>query len=266
MIEIRLPIAAMSRIPMRNAIPLASKRIALYSHLCDSGELFATSPIGLNVMENAILMKGVSFSWDTKEGPNVVFNDFSLDLDIGESCAIMGPSGSGKSTLLNVLGLIESGNSGEYLLFGQDTASLSERARVKQRLSNIGFVFQDHLLDPALTIMHNVGLPLLYQGIPRARALERSNIILEELGLSGLERRKPEQLSAGQRQRAAIARALCSQPRIIIADEPTSALDSKNADIVTRLLVESASQRSCVIIATHDARVAAACDKIVTLN
>ncbi|WP_282824495.1 ABC transporter ATP-binding protein [Gulosibacter sediminis] len=196
----------------------------------------------------------------------------SLDLYPGEAVAIMGPSGSGKSTLLHVIAGIISADSGKVVLRrpdgsgNDDIAALSDAKRSAFRLHRFGFVFQQGMLIPELTAEENVALPLLLLGCNRSDALQRANAELGRLGLSGLGGRRIGQLSGGQGQRIAIARALVTDPSIIFADEPTGALDSRTAtDVLDALLATSEGAARALVIVTHDEHVAARCGRIVRL-
>ena len=206
-----------------------------------------------------------------------------LDLSAGEVLAVTGPSGSGKSTLLHVMagvlvpdagsvsyhggsaaGGIEASASGETTV---DIAALDEAARSRLRLSEFGFIFQFGQLLPDLTALDNVTIPLLLAGSPRRKALTQAREALEELGLSEHMDKRPGQLSGGQAQRAAVARALVTNPRILFADEPTGSLDSLAAERTMEVLLSSVRSRGAsLVIITHDARVAAYADREVTVR
>ena len=206
-----------------------------------------------------------------------------LDLSAGEVLAVTGPSGSGKSTLLHVMagvlvpdagsvsyhgggaaGGIKASASGETTV---DIAALDEAARSRLRLSEFGFIFQFGQLLPDLTALDNVTIPLLLAGSPRRKALTQAREALEELGLSEHMDKRPGQLSGGQAQRAAVARALVTNPRILFADEPTGSLDSLAAERTMEVLLNSVHSRgAALVIITHDARVAAYADREVTVR
>lgn len=191
-----------------------------------------------------------------------------LRLDEGESLALTGPSGSGKTTLLDcVLGL-RGPTAGRVTVLGHDVGRGRPRARAALRRQSIGIVSQNPELLPELDVEENVAISLLFDGVPRAKALAEARAALVEVGLDGSGRKRPEHLSGGEAQRAAVARALVRpEVRLLVADEPTAALDPDNVDLVTGLLVASARVRGiAVLIATHDQTVAHRCDRIQDLR
>ena len=180
----------------------------------------------------------------------------SLDIDAGAFICLSGPSGSGKTTLLNAIGGLDRLDSGRITIDGQRVDELGKGELAELRLHHIGFVFQAYNLIPVLTARENVEFVMQVQGVPAAERHRKSAAILEEVGLQGMEHRRPAQLSGGQQQRVAVARAIVSEPRLVLADEPTANLDSESA---TRLmeLFRHLNQNHDVsfIIATHDERV-----------
>ena len=196
-----------------------------------------------------------------------------VDLDIltGEVLAVTGPSGSGKSTLLHVMAGVLVPDTGRVDYHGSDTtqdiAALDEAARSRLRLKEFGFIFQFGQLLPDLSALDNVTIPLLLAGTPRRRALAQARETLGELGLSEHLDKRPTQLSGGQAQRAAVARALVTNPRLLFADEPTGSLDSLAAERTMEVLLSSVRSRGAgLVIITHDARVAAYADREVTVR
>jgi putative ABC transport system ATP-binding protein len=190
-----------------------------------------------------------------------------LTVGYGEVLAVMGPSGSGKSTLLHCLAGILRPDSGEVRFAGRRTDQLGERARTELRRRSFGFVFQFGQLVPDLPAIENVMLPLLLAGQARAAAREQAAALLATLELDGLEQRRPGELSGGQAQRVAVARALVIRPEVIFADEPTGSLDSLAGLRVMQLLTGAArSQGATVVLVTHEARVAAYSDREVMVR
>ncbi|MEN3307598.1 MAG: putative transport system ATP-binding protein [Micromonosporaceae bacterium] len=190
-----------------------------------------------------------------------------LDVAAGEVLAVMGPSGSGKSTLLHCLAGILRPDQGEMWYEDRRLDQLSERERSQLRRDEFGFVFQFGQLVPELPVAENVMLPLLLGGRHRREARAAAAALLDRLDLAGLERRRPGELSGGQAQRVAVARALVGRPRVIFADEPTGSLDSLSGEKVMDLLVDSArEQGATVLLVTHEARVAAYADREVVVR
>ncbi|HEY8506793.1 MAG TPA: ABC transporter ATP-binding protein [Steroidobacteraceae bacterium] len=182
--------------------------------------------------------------------------NFSLRVDAGEFVAVTGPSGSGKTTFLNVAGLLETFDSGEYLLDGSDVSKLSDDERSRLRNEKIGFIFQSFNLIPDLNIYDNVDVPLRYRRMKASERHERITRALEIVGLASRSKHMPSQLSGGQQQRAAIARAIAGDPRFLLADEPTGNLDSLMARQVLDLLEQINSMGTTIIMVTHDPELA----------
>ncbi|MCL2423327.1 MAG: ABC transporter ATP-binding protein, partial [Micrococcales bacterium] len=185
----------------------------------------------------------------------------------GQIVAIMGPSGSGKSTLLHVLAGVLVPDEGTVMFDGRDVGSLGEAARARLRLAEAGFVFQYGQLLPDLSALDNVSLPLMLAGVPRREALRRSRTWLDRLELSEQADRLPAQMSGGQAQRVAVARALVGEPRVLFADEPTGSLDSLAAEKVMTTMTDLArAAGTTVVLVTHDPRTAAYADRDVTVR
>lgn len=182
--------------------------------------------------------------------------DFSLQVNEGEFVAVTGPSGSGKTTFLNITGMLETFNSGSYMLDGKDVSKLNDNQRSKLRNEKIGFIFQSFNLIPDLNLFDNVDVPLRYRGFSAKERKARIEEALTRVGLSARMKHLPSQLSGGQQQRVAIARALAGNPRFLLADEPTGNLDSLMARQVMQLLEEINQQGTTIIMVTHDAELA----------
>ena len=189
----------------------------------------------------------------------------SLEIDRGEFVAVVGQSGSGKSTMMNVLGCLDIPTRGDYFLDGVDVRELSDKELSRIRNKQIGFIFQQYNLIQNLTVLENVELPLIYQGID---PIDRRELAMEALGRVGLADRaqhKPTQMSGGQQQRVAIARAISTHPPIIMADEPTGALDSRTGHEVLGFLQQLNKEGSTVILITHDNGIAATARRVVRI-
>ncbi|HEY3464564.1 MAG TPA: ABC transporter ATP-binding protein [Amycolatopsis sp.] len=200
-------------------------------------------------------------------GPTEALVSASLRVRAGEVVALMGPSGAGKSTLLHCLAGIVRPDSGEVRYRGADLAGMSDRARSALRRTDFGFVFQFGQLVPELTCLENVALPLRLNGERGRVAAGRARAMLDELGLSAVAGQRPGEVSGGQGQRVAVARALVTGPRVVFADEPTGALDSLNGEQVMQLLTAAARDRdAAVVLVTHEARVAAYSDREVVVR
>ena len=206
----------------------------------------------------AVCCRGLTKEFGT--GPDRVraLRGIDVQVHLGELTLLVGPSGCGKTTLISIIaGLLEP-TAGSVTVLGTDLAALSDRQKVAFRGANIGFVFQQYNLLPALTAAENVAAPLLIARVPRRAALARAEAVLEKVCLGERMRALPSQLSGGQQQRVAIARALINDPHIILADEPTGNLDTKTGADVIELLAGLAARRgSTIVVATHDADLAA---------
>jgi putative ABC transport system ATP-binding protein len=192
--------------------------------------------------------------------------DVSLRIRQGECIAISGPSGSGKSTLMNILGCLDVPTSGTYRLAGEDVSRLNEDRLAEIRNRNIGFVFQQFNLLPAVSAWRNVELPLTYSHVSRSVRRERAIAALQQVGLADRVDHKPSELSGGQQQRVAIARALVTEPAIILADEPTGNLDSTSSREIMAVLTSLHRQGRTVVLITHEAEVARAAERVVEIR
>ena len=193
-------------------------------------------------------------------------NGVSLEIAKNEYVAIMGPSGSGKSTLMNIIGCLDVPTSGTYTLEGQMVAEMPESRLAEIRNRRIGFVFQTFNLLPRANILHNVELPLVYGGVPRAERRALAEKALETVGLAARKSHRPNELSGGQRQRVAIARALVFQPSIILADEPTGNLDSKTGDGIMAMLDDLHARGQTIVLVTHEEYIAEHAHRVVRLR
>ncbi len=190
----------------------------------------------------------------------------TLTINQGEYVAIIGPSGSGKSTLMHILGALDIPTGGTYNLAGDSVNGMSEAELADVRNRRIGFVFQQFNLLASMTAWQNVELPLSYAGVPRAERKERAMAALTKVGLAGRVQHRPGELSGGQQQRVAVARALVTEPDLILADEPTGNLDSVSARDVLGLMAELHATGRTLVLITHDADVASAADRVLGIR
>ena len=214
-----------------------------------------------------IRLSGVTKVFGHEGIPVVALRDVDLEIRRGEFAAVMGPSGSGKSTLLHILGLLDGDYEGDYRFDGARVSGLDADALSRIRNREIGFVFQQFHLLPQLTILENAALPALYARDRSPEECDRiARLRLEQVGLGARLDHRPNELSSGQRQRAAIARALVNEPSLILADEPTGALDSKNVREILDLFAELHRAGSTIVLITHDAEVSAVPERIINVR
>jgi putative ABC transport system ATP-binding protein len=225
-----------------------------------------TSPNGIGIRTQCV-------SRSYKMGETVIraVNEISLDVGTGEFLALLGASGSGKSTLLNLMAGLDRPTSGSILALGRDLAGMSSEELATHRNRTIGMIFQSFQLLPRMTLEENVELPLRLAEVPRAQRPARVREALERVGLAGRTRHRPPELSGGEQQRGAIARALINQPMILLADEPTGNLDSKTGEEIMSLIAEihrpSSGQGRTIVMVTHERALAERyADRIVTLS
>lgn len=199
-------------------------------------------------------------------GPLQVLKGISLHIEKGEVVSIVGPSGAGKTTLLQIMGLLDTPTSGHVLIEGQDVTGLSSKQQAHVRNLRIGFVFQFHQLLPEFTARENIMIPALIAGTNKSDARKRADELLSYLGLSDRADHKPKQLSGGENQRVAVARALVNNPGIILADEPSGSLDSKNKEELHRLFFDLRDRfGQTFVIVTHDEQLASLTDRTIHL-
>ena len=199
----------------------------------------------------------------------VTFNaldNVSLNVDRGEYMAILGPSGSGKSTLMNILGCLDAPTSGQYLLDGEDVGYLSPNKLATIRNQKIGFIFQSFNLLDFSTALENVALPLVYRGMGASKRTQLAAEMLDKVGLGHRMHHKPQELSGGQRQRVAVARALVTDPEVLLADEPTGNLDTQSGNAIVALFEGLAEKGKTVIIVTHNLAMAERTRRIIKIQ
>lgn len=218
-------------------------------------------------MNNVVVVSGLKRSFTQGITTIEVLRGVDLTVGAGEIVGLLGPSGSGKSTLLQALGLLEGGFSGSICIGGEEAASLDNHSRTRLRRDMLGFVYQFHHLLPDFSAVENVILPQLIHGIGRLEAEARAGSLLGALGLSGRLDHRPSQLSGGEQQRVAVARALANRPSLILADEPTGNLDEATADVVLGEFLKLVREEgSAALIATHNERIAARMDRTLRLH
>ncbi|MCT4637055.1 MAG: ABC transporter ATP-binding protein [Bacteroidales bacterium] len=216
-------------------------------------------------MKTLIKVENLIKKYRTEEIETTALNKVNFEVQEGEFVAIMGPSGCGKTTFLNVIGLLDNMDGGEYNINGSNTSGLNKKQRNELRTKTIGFVFQNFNLIDDLTLFENVELPLVYAKVPSKERKERVNKILERMGILHRAKHFPQQLSGGQQQRVAVARALITNPKLILADEPTGNLDSKSGNEVMNLLIDLNEQGTTIIMVTHSNHDASFANRVVNL-
>jgi putative ABC transport system ATP-binding protein len=231
-------------------------------------ETIATESYSQELVDSGVVIKTEALTKVYEMGSEQVHALSGVDLEIrkGEYVAIMGPSGSGKSTLMNLIGCLDSPSSGKYWLAGRLVSELDDDELAYIRNKEIGFVFQTFNLLPRATALHNVELPLIYNGTPAEERIEKAKLALERVDLSSRMTHKPNELSGGQRQRVAIARALVNSPSIVLADEPTGNLDSKTGEEIMTLFKNLHSQGNTIILVTHENDIAQNAHRIIYIR
>ena len=221
-----------------------------------------------DLVSSGVVIKTLELAKVYEMGAEQVHALRGIDLEIrkGEYVAIMGPSGSGKSTLMNLIGCLDSPSSGKYWLAGRLVSDLDDDELAYIRNKEIGFVFQTFNLLPRATALHNVELPLIYNGTPAEERIEKAKKALERVDLTDRMGHKPNELSGGQRQRVAIARALVNNPSIVLADEPTGNLDSKTGEEIMALFENLYRQGNTIILVTHENDIARHAHRIIHIR
>ncbi len=215
--------------------------------------------------EQIISMHGVCKSYKMGSEKLDVLKEIDFSVNRGEFTAILGPSGSGKSTLMNIIGCMDTLDSGSYSLNNIPIHMTKEKELVKIRNQEIGFIFQNYHLIPTYNVMQNIIMPLLMRGEDRKTAERECREVVDMLGLSDRLKHKPSELSGGQRQRVAIARALCSRPTLLLADEPTGALDQQSGTEVLKLFTKLHEMGNTIVMITHDMNVAKWAERTVNI-
>jgi putative ABC transport system ATP-binding protein len=213
-----------------------------------------------------IKLENISKSFRSETVETKALQQVNMEVRKGEFIAVEGPSGCGKTTLLNILGLLNTPDSGRYLLDGRDVSGLKERDRLKLRRGGIGFIFQSFNLIDDMNVFENVEMPLRYLGLGKSERKAMVNDMLERMSIIHRAAHYPQQLSGGQQQRVAVARAAVSNPRLILADEPTGNLDSQNGLDVMHLLCDLNAAGTTLVMVTHSARDASFAHRIVKMQ
>ncbi|HJQ98700.1 MAG TPA: ABC transporter ATP-binding protein [Candidatus Polarisedimenticolaceae bacterium] len=211
-------------------------------------------------------MSGIRKVYDTGKIRVEALKGVDLEVGVGEFVAIVGPSGSGKSTLMNLIGCLDTPSDGTYLLRGKEVAGLDKNALAKIRNERVGFVFQNFNLLPQITAFENVEMPLMFGGVARKERKERVRDLLDKVGLADRMDHRPTELSGGQMQRVAVARALAMNPDILLADEPTGNLDTSSGGDVMSLMEQLWKQGRTLIVITHDAALARRAGRVVEIR
>ena len=199
-----------------------------------------------------LVANNLSKQYPTRCEPLRILHNLNLELSAGENVAIVGPSGSGKSTLLHILGTLDTPSSGSVLIGGEDPCTMDEQTLADFRNKNIGFIFQEHHLLPQLSVFENILVPTLASGKPTAADIERAEELTARVGLTDRSHHRPAELSGGERERVAVARALIQKPLLLLADEPTGNLDHENAQQIGELLLDIQRQEQLIlIVVTH---------------
>src|SRR3990167_2794003 len=213
-----------------------------------------------------IQLKEVSKIFGFGDATVLALDEIDLNVEKGEFLAVMGPSGSGKTTLMNLIGLLDRPSHGTYFLDGRNVAYRRPNSQAKFRRDRVGFIFQSYNLLPRLNVLDNVALPLPYKGMTPVRRKKRASDILELVGMRDREYFMPNQLSGGQAQRAAIARALINRPTIIIADEPTGNLDSHDSKVVMELMADIHRQGNTILLVTHNPELTRYANRVIYMH
>ena len=214
-----------------------------------------------------LVATNLSKQYPTRGEPLRILHDLDLELTAGENVAIVGPSGSGKSTLLHILGTLDTPSSGSVLFDGENPFTMDEQTLADFRNKNIGFIFQEHHLLPQLSVFENVLVPTLASGKPTAADIERAEDLIERVGLTDRSHHRPAELSGGERERVAVARALINKPMLLLADEPTGNLDHENAPQIGELLLDIQRQEQMIlVVVTHSQELSQKLDQQLELS
>ncbi len=214
-----------------------------------------------------LVAENLSKQYPTRGEPLRILHDLDFELTAGENVAIVGPSGSGKSTLLHILGTLDTPSSGSVLFDGENPFTMDEQTLADFRNKNIGFIFQEHHLLPQLSVFENILVPTLASGKPTEADIERAEKLIERVGLTDRSHHRPAELSGGERERVAVARALIKKPMLLLADEPTGNLDHENAQQIGELLLDIQRQEQMIlVVVTHSQELSQRLDQQLELS
>jgi len=213
-----------------------------------------------------IELKDIHKTFRVGDSEIAVLKGIDLQIEDGEFIALMGPSGSGKSTLLNIVGCLDRPSSGSFLLSGQDISMTSDDELARIRREELGFIFQTFNLIGRISVQKNVEVPMMLSGVMRQRRKDRALMLLASVGIAHRANFSPQNISGGERQRVAVARALANDPKIIIADEPTGNLDLKNSDEVMKILTNLNHEGRTIIMVTHNPEITGNCSRVIRLR
>ena len=218
------------------------------------------------MVEPVLRVRNLSKTYMQGKIPVHALNDVSFDVEKGEFLSIVGPSGSGKSTLLSMIGLLDKPTSGSVFIDDKEITKAKESEVPRLRREKIGFVFQHFNLIPTLTALENVDIAMRFARVPKSERKKRAVELLTQMGLADRMNHKPSELSGGEQQRTAVARALSNHPAIILADEPTGEVDTKTRDIIVKLLRDLSEEGHTILVVTHDIAVAQQTGRIITMR
>ncbi len=216
--------------------------------------------------EPVLRVRNLSKTYMQGKIPVHALNDVSFDVEKGEFLSIVGPSGSGKSTLLSMIGLLDRPTSGSVFIDDKEITKAKESEVPRLRREKIGFVFQHFNLIPTLTALENVDIAMRFARVPKSERKKRAVELLTQMGLADRMNHKPSELSGGEQQRTAVARALSNHPAIILADEPTGEVDTKTRDIIVKLLKDLSEEGHTILVVTHDTAVAQQTERIINMR
>jgi len=217
-------------------------------------------------MATLIRTKSLEKVYENDSAKTVALDGVDLTINEGDFVAIIGPSGSGKSTLMHILGCLDRPSSGQYFFEGKELSAYSDEELAKVRNEKIGFVFQSFNLLPRMSVLENVKLPLIYASVSEPKRTHIAKAMIDMVDLEDREAYYPTQLSGGQKQKVAIARALVNSPKVIFADEPTGNLDSKSGAMILRYIQELHNQKHTIVIVTHESYVANLAERVITIK